>query len=414
MVAEETSAEPTPAAAETVVPVTPPAAEAEAEPEARRTTPELTEYESALARLETEGGPFNPQLAEIMISAAAILTEIGRYGDAVTLLHRALQIHRIEIGLYDLSHVEILERIIENDFAMGDADALDRDYQHMYWVYRRNFGADDPRLVPLLEHIADQRIRAYHAAGRGHGTLHHAILADQMNDRARELLEPVAAEQEPRYLAALQRTAVINYLVAKDALDAFVSTHEIRAAMLEAKRPMFDTDDVQVRRQIAEDAFYKGALALRDATRLVKKHEREDPVALAAALAYEGDWYWLFRRRWDASRRYDDAWEVLTGRAVPAEEVARLFGQPRRLEPLLMPDETETPRGYRGWVEGTIEVPDTGWPDQIRITSSYPPFAPELRDRGLLGIAGIIYRPRMEAGKPVVTSDVPIRYYFER
>jgi hypothetical protein len=401
--AEEAPAAAAPAA-ESETPVTPP------EPP---TTPELAEYESAISRLEAEGGPLNPRLAEPMISAAEILTDLGRFGDAVALLRRALQVRRVQVGLHSLSHVNILERIIENDFAMGDADALDRDYQHMYWIYQRNFGADDPRLVPLLEHIADQRVRAYHAAGRGNGTFHHAMVADQMNDRARAILENAPERREHR-LAVLQRVAVINYLIAKDALDPFVSIHEVRAAMLEAERPMYYNDGVLVREQIAEDAFYKGALAYKEARKLTREREAEDPATHAAMLAWEGDWYWVFRRKWDASRRYKEAWEVLAKNAVPAEAVARIFGQPRRLEPLTLPEQPETPRGYRGWVDALIAVPATGWPEDIRVTDTFPPSRPELRDRGALGIAAIMYRPRMEDGKPVSTADVPIRYYFER
>jgi hypothetical protein len=402
--AEDTAAESLPEAGV----VAPP--EAGLEP----TSEELITYELAMARLEVESGPYNPLLAEIMISAAGILTELGRYDDALLLLRRALQIRRVHIGLYDLSHVQILERVIENDFALGDAGALDRDYQHMYWIYRRNFGENDPRLVPLLEHIADQRVRAYHAAGRGNGTLHHAIVADQMNDRARHMLEPIAAEQRERYLAALYRTAVINYLIARDARDPFVSIHEIRAAMLEAERPMFDNDDPEVREEIEETAFFKGALALKAARKLTAEREREAPGKHAAALAFEGDWYWVFRRKWDASRRYREAWDVLVRNAAPESEFTRIFGQPRRLKPFTMPEETETPRGRRGWVEALIEVSDAGWPDNIRVTASFPPYDTELRDRGALGIAAIMYRPRMEEGKPVASSDVPIRYYLER
>jgi hypothetical protein len=79
-----------------------------------------------------------------------------------------------------------------------------------------------------------------------------------------------------------------------------------------------------------------------------------------------------------------------------------------------MPGETETPRGRRGWVEALIEVTEAGWPAGIRVTSSFPPADETLRDRGALGIAAIMYRPRMEDGKPVPSSDVPIRYYLER
>lgn len=378
------------------------------------TSPALLEYEAAIAGLEAEGGAYNPRLAETMIAAAAVHTELGRYADALVLLRRALQIRRVNDGLYALTHVEILERMIENDFALGDADSLDRDYQHMYWIYRRNFGANDPRLVPLLEHIADQRIRAYHAAGRGNGTLHHAIVADQMNDRALRLLEPVAERESGRYVTALYRTAVINYLIAKDAMDPFVSIHEIRAAMLEAERPIFDVETPQVREEIEDSAFGKGQLALKKIRKLAQAREAAEPAAYAEMLAFEGDWYWVFRRKWDASRRYQDAWEVLGRNQVPAAEVERIFGQPRRLKPLLMPGETEIPRGHRGWVEALIEVPESGWPDNVRVTSSFPSFDPELHDRGALGIAAIMYRPRMQDGKPVATSEVPIRYYFER
>lgn len=371
----------------------------------------LARFRAGIAELESELGPFDPLLGELLQTAAGVHSEAGRYDEALDLLRRALHIRRIHQGLYDLGHAPLLEQIIELDFALGDADALDRDYQHLYWLYRRNYGADDPRLVPFLEHLARQRVRAYHAAGRGGRTLHHAILADEVNDRALHIIEAHPEQLREREPEALRQAAVINYLIARDALDAMVSVHEIRAAMIAARRPIFDDDEPEMRQQIFVDAFFKGARALAAARKLAE--QADDAVALAEALALEGDWHYVFRRKWDAAGHYRRAWDALVEHGAAPEQFEQVFGKPRRLKPFMPPGEEEVPV-QRSWVEALIAVPDDGWPDEIRVTATFPENDPALSDRGALGIAAIPFRPRIENGRPVGSTDVPIRYYLER
>lgn len=374
----------------------------------------LADYRAEIARIEAEEGPLASTLSESLLGAAEILVEADRLQEASQFLRRALHVRRVNDGLHHLAHADIVEQIITLDHLVGDADALDRDYQFLYWLYLRNYGADDPRLVPVLERIARWRIRAWHLAGRGNGTLAHVMEADARNDQALAIIEKHLDLMADHYIEALQRHAAINYLVAHDAMDEFVSIHELRAAMLAHRRPMFDDEEDQVRLQLRNEAFFEGEIAVRKARKFAEARKDQDPVTYAQAIAFEGDYYYAFRRRSEAARRYREAWRVLAESGAEKETFEKLFGRPRRLKPLLLPGEEEVPGGRRGWVEALVDVPASGWPENIKVLRYFPPDEPELASRGALGIAAVLFRPRLEEGEPVASSGVPVRYYLER
>jgi hypothetical protein len=374
----------------------------------------LADYRAEITRIEAEQGPLASALSEPLLAAAALLSDEGRPREAVQFLRRALHVRRVNDGLHRLAHADIVEQIISMDHAIGDADALDRDYQFLYWLYRRNYGENDPRLVPVLERIARWRIHAWHLAGRGNDTLKHAMAADAVSDQALAIMEQHMDRMADLYVEALYRHAAINYLVARDAMDEFVSIHELRAAMLDHRRPMFDDEEDQVRLQLRNEAFFEGEIAVRKAREIAEARKDEDPVAYAEALAFEADYYYVFRRRFDAARRYRAAWEALAESGADEETFDRLFGRPRRLKPLLIPGEEDVPGGRRGWVEALVDVPASGWPENIKVTRYFPPDEPELAARGALGIAAVLFRPRLVQGEPVASSGVPVRYYLER
>lgn len=374
----------------------------------------IADYRAEIARIEAEQGPIAAALSESLLAVAELLAEEGRFQEAGEYLRRALHVRRVNEGLHRLEHADLVELIIANDHLQGDTEALDRDYHFLYWLYRRNFGEDDPRLVPVLERIARWRMRACHLAGRGNQTLKHAMEADARNDQALEIIEQHPELMDGHYREALNRAAAISYLVARDAMDEFVSVHEIRAAMLAHRRPMFDDEEAEIRKQLRDEAFFEGQRAVARARELAEARKGEDPVAYASALAFEGDYYYVFRRRFEAARRYRAAWEALAEANAPRETFDELFGTPRRLKPLLIPGEEETPAGQRGWVEALVDIPASGWPENIQVTRYYPPDEPELAVRGARGIAAVLFRPRLENGEPVPAAGVPVRYYLER
>jgi len=386
----------------------------------------------------------------------------GGHGDAVAALERALHIARVNEGLHNIRHARIVELIIDENLELRDWDALDRNYQFLYWLYRRNYGSEGPRVLPFLEQFARRRFEAFQQDA-GSSALNHLIRADDLYDDAIDILDRDEAAHDARLINALYQRAVINYYIADTVSDTRFPFIAVREAMLENDRPVLEKDQLQTRARIAQDSFFKGELALKRIRRMTEANLARDPVTHAETLAFEGDYYLLFRRQWDAMRRYSAAWEVLREYHVAAGEIDRIFGTPRPLANLkapfvvpereagrehptlsfraerrtrrasgspVLPDgkaqpdsaETDSAEGdsvdadiYAGrdFVDAVFDVPASGWPANIRIAGTSAGDKPNLSHRGELAVAAVRYRPRFENGEPVDTRDVTLRYVFK-
>lgn len=87
-------------------------------------------YQETLRTLESELGPYDPSLIEILKDMGRYSLELGQYQAAAELYERALSITRISDGLYSASQVEVLIKLISAYKAAGDWQAAD-DKEHL-------------------------------------------------------------------------------------------------------------------------------------------------------------------------------------------------------------------------------------------------------------------------------------------
>ncbi|MBI2992948.1 MAG: hypothetical protein HYY48_02075 [Gammaproteobacteria bacterium] len=371
----------------------------------------IAAYERVVGRIQSESGAFDARLVEPLTSIGMTQMVAGDHAAAARSFERAQHITRVTEGLYSMSQVPLIELQIENNTAWDKTEELDRNYQQLYWVFRRNHGPEDLALVGIIEKIASRRLSAFHAAPVSR-YLGQALHADILYDSAIGILQK-HPEERATLSRAFYRQALANYFIASTADDTSQSLYDLRRAMAEAGRGPYDVDGFEARGEMFRDSYFKGTVTL---DRLVNL-AAEDPrnyVARAEALLFAGDYFFTFRRNWDAMRRYEEAWKLLQENNARPEEVQRLFGEPRRIEPIEIPGEEQPPPNERKhWVDASFDVSDSGWPENIRIIATHPENDEALATQGRLAVAGVRHRPRFENGRPVVARDVSIRYVFK-
>ncbi|MGE0387155.1 MAG: tetratricopeptide repeat protein [Gammaproteobacteria bacterium] len=121
-----------------------------------------SEYRHAVAALEQEHGAYDPRLSESLLALAQVQRARKDYRQAAQSLQRALHITRINGGLYDLAQVRIIDALIDLQSERRKWKDVDRAYALLHWIYRQNYAADDPRLLPALK-----RLRAWHLGAYG-------------------------------------------------------------------------------------------------------------------------------------------------------------------------------------------------------------------------------------------------------
>ena len=369
---------------------------------------DLEEYQQQAETYEQQGGPYDPRLREALLGIGLIQKRTGDYAEAVKTFARALHISHVNDGPENIVQAPLLQLQVECNRALHDYDALDKNYDALLWVYRRNW---KPEFAPLVQQIADARLAAYQADVNGRGFV-YLMKADIIYDDLLEDVKDLPANQEPRRTALYHR-AQLNYLIGEAALDFAVSFTELREGLLEGKRDTYGIKEQDVRREVSDEALLKSKYAITQVLKATEANQDTDPVAYAEALVFYGDWNLVQRSAWYGMRQYRKAWEVLKTHEVAQAEFDRLFGAPVRIRPPPIPGKpAPEENGSDPYADALVTVPDDGWPEDIRIVKTWPAKRTELAERAYRGIRHLRFRPRIEADSPVATQDVPVRYTF--
>lgn len=371
----------------------------------------IARYEERIAALEVAGGVHAEELIEVRLGLGLLLQQSGDHGRAVEVLQGALQAIRVNEGLHSMGQAPALEAIIDSHVALGARDELRRDYEYLFWLYRRNYGERGVGLVPVIKKIGQWYFDLYNFSPPN-TTIEPLIAADELYSKALDVLPNGVLA--PDRIEILYKVAVINHHVAEDVQDPMLSHREIREAMIPHGRPSPYLNETAVRQYYADQSYYKGKRALK---RIVESYEAGLPDTLAEyarALVFMGDWLTVRRRVLEGSRVYQGAWGALAEHPAPPGLVDELFGAPQPIEQLPIPGE-EAPEigGDSYYVDALLDVPTSGWPRNIRIQAVHPAEETALFKRAERGIAATRYRPRYHDGRPVATTDVPLRFIFK-
>ncbi len=371
----------------------------------------IAAYEKQIAELEVAEGPHAADLVEARSSLGMLYQQGGDHGRAIAILRDAMQSVRVNEGLHSMSQVALLEAIIDSQVALGARDELRRNYEHLFWLYQRNYGERNAGLVPVIKKLGQWYFDLYNFSPPN-TTVEPLIAADDLYAKALKILPEDAPPRDRADI--LYKVAVINHHVAEDVLDPMLSHVEIREAMLPHGRSTPYVNEAAVRDYYAYQSFYKGKRSLQ---RIVKTYEATLPDGImdyARALVFMGDWLTVQRRVLEGARKYRQAWAALAGHGAGPAQVEELFGEPQPIEQLPVPGEEEIQAGEDNYyADALLDVPESGWPRNIRIQAIHPAGETTLIRRAERGIAATRYRPRYRDGQPVAATDVPLRFVFK-
>ena len=371
----------------------------------------ISRYEVRIADLEAAEGPHAEQLIEARLSLGLLRQQAGNHRQALTALQEALQSVRVNEGLYSMNQIAILEAIIDSQVALGARDELRRNYEYLFWVYSRNYGNRNAGLVPVIKKVGQWYFDLYNFSPP-HTTVEPLIAADDLYARALQLLPKDGPSQDR--VDILYKVAVINHHVAEDVQDPMLSHREIREAMIPHGRPSPYLNEIAVRQYYADQSFYKGKRSLKRIVDAYATNLPDNITEYARALVFMGDWLTVQRRVIEGSRMYQRAWAALAEHNAAPALVDELFGEPQPIEQLPVPGEGEPEAGADSYyVDAILDVPESGWPRNIRVQAVHPSEETSLIKRAERGIAATRYRPRYRNGQPVATTDVPLRFVFK-
>jgi len=406
-------------------------------PEKKVTSQTITELLERVRTLESEGGPYDPGLGEQLAGLGLAYQENGDHADAVETLTRALQIKRVNEGLQNLDQLTILEALIASNIASEQWEDLDRNYQLLLWIHRRNFDPGDPRFLPIMDKMGRWKLQAYHNGLLDENAETTLRDAESLYSQTVDLLEEEYGETDPRLVDALYGKAATNYQVAREIsqkpLESFrqsggprtmavVSYQQVCSAtpqgpvcrMVPITTYSSNLDNYVSQQQEKDRAIYQALQRVRQPLKQIvaiyEAHPELPADAYANALVHLADWHLYYEQRTTAHGLYKRAYAALRDSGRSNEDVDKLFDKPVSIPSLRLdlPDVQQKLAEDRASLSVSFDVSKSG-----RVSNVH--FAEELaeqevarrRIRELLMQA--TFRPRLVGGEPVDATGVTLK-----
>ena len=385
-------------------------------------------YENAIAELD---GSYNQTSTELFLSLADAQLQLGRLDESSYAYREALQSLRINEGLAGESQLRMLDEFNKLLFRKRDWEQIDVNMHLAEDITRRLYGMEDERYIGAATALANWKIRAYQAgAYRETGDSSIADAAEIYRSLLQQL--PQTAENQRRRADYLWAQGLAYFYSAQ--YTAGVPVEEFRHAVPESGGyqtcvPILLSVDRGAQRSASacnvnqtDPEFY--AAQQREKNNTVRRHlsnmrqsfleaitavEASPDATLrdrAIALLNFGDANLLAEDYSRARIQYRRVWEMLgdddESRALREE----LMGRPARALVGILAELPGDPR-IRG--EGSplgnvsFDVTETGEIVNIDIQGSAAALAQDNLGAIAIRLDQSVYRPRIEAGRPVTS-----------
>lgn len=386
----------------------------------------MEDYEDAIARLEAEHGAWGSGLAEQLNGLGETYQVRGHHRDAIEIFDRAIHISRINNGLYDLSQVPIIESLLESLKARGLWEEVHERHQYLYWLHKRNFGARDPRMLPVIDKLGKWYINDY-ALNPDRRMMDQLVDAHNLFEQAVDIVDGSYGQEDLRMVEPLRGLVMSHWFFAnysgasagapleRDQLTREMSADEVSFA----KEPR----DERLTRYLHNN-YGDGKQAIERIVEIYSNSPDAPPGAAAEAKVELGDWQQLFDRRRTAIGLYEEAYRELAADDATRERGEKLFAQPVALPDLeFVESDVEQPAevteaGEEETVEPihyvlvSFDVNRFGQAERIEILESQPEEENEYGRRVRRTLESTRFRPRLEDGKPVDTQGLTQKYVF--
>jgi tetratricopeptide (TPR) repeat protein len=362
---------------------------------------------------EAANGERSSALIDELTSLAGLYEDLGRHEAAIAALEDAINIIRINYGLYSLEQVGAVEALIANRLANGDYDQASVQREYLRELIRRN--SNDPRVVSILSGLAQSEMESAHE-------LIDVPPPPQISFQQGPLLPGfgmrTALPQRPAltalYAARRDYAAALRSAV-KTGTGSPADLFALEDALIDTV--YFEMAHPELHRRLGAPTLVSAVgVGLFRAKLANSVNFERTAVDVAKAHIELGDWYLIFSANGSALDEYRAAREILEQERASPEVVDELFSP--AIPPVLpvLPaeiDESDPTRAHRGYVDAAVELNRYGAARSIEILDTSPGTsrAIERRLRGYVNRHR--FRPRFVDGDLARSDRFRARFYYD-
>jgi len=385
------------------------------------TADELTE---TLARIEeqAENGALAVELVEPLTALAERYRQNGEHAFAAAALDRALDIVRINYGLYTLEQVPLLELAIDNERARDNAPAAWDFEQDLLTLVARH--PDDLATIPIYRKLADERLRMLQRFIDGELPPEIYLGCYYRSRQTGFGRCAVGSKGMAKKNILVEASGYYDDAIAVLLRNGLYSSEELRELELSQIHATYfnGADTFTVERgtplttpRAAHSLSPREEIRRRLGNLADYASERGDTLGEIENLVKIADWDLVYSRNREARDAYESAYQRLVSEDLGQDAIDRIFAP---AAPVVLPsflpnplDSKETPQS-RGHIDVEFEITSFGKSRKVDFldTSANATRA----DRRRLGdiISGRRFRPRMENGELADAAEVRLRYYL--
>lgn len=377
---------------------------------------QLEDYRSAIARVEAEQGAWGAGLAEQLSGLGETYQVRGQHRDAIEIFDRAIHVSRINNGLYDLGQVPIIDRLLESLMARGQWEEVHKRHQYLYWLHKRNFGADDPRMLPVIDRLGKWYLNDY-ALNPNRRMMGQLVDAHNLFQQAIFIIDGTYGQEDLRLIEPLRGIVMsnwffYNYTGGSSGISAMERDQFTRD--IGPDQTHFVQDQNARYTQYMRNNYADGKQALVRMVEIYSKSPDAPPGAAAQAKIELADWEQLFDRRRAALALYEQAYQELMSDEKTRHLAHKAFAQPVAL-PALDLVEAEVASESDGesneqYVVVSFNVNRFGRAERVEVIETSPEGGSEHRTRIRRNLESTQFRPRMVDGVAVETPGLTQRY----
>lgn len=392
---------------------------------------DIASYQSAIDELETMEGPFSPKLPQQQMALAAALQANGEYEAALKQIELANHITRVNLGLFSIEQIPILEQMIDNLMQQGNFLAADEKQNYLLFLQQKNYEVFSPELLPALHNFGEWNLFAFNNGPVSRSfALPKDVKVDALSFRIQSLINAQHAYTniidiilrnfgftDPRLLDAEMRLVLTNYLFA----TSFVGNVEPMtfnnpndsSAIFNNQRPL---------QPVSHMGFRHGREALERRRDYLLETPGSDPVELARVSLDIADWMLFFnKQRNQALDIYEGTYEEFREQ-LPPDSLKELFEpeHPVMLPSFLYPAYSRRALGipdeqainYQGYIDVSFELSRQGRATSIKVLGKQGEEVEAVQERLLRNLRRSQFRPRLDNGKIRTKDEVHVRYHY--
>lgn len=379
---------------------------------------QILDLELAVEQLEVEEGAWGAGLSEQLSDLGRAYQLRGEHEQAIEVFERAIHVNRINRGLYDLNQVDIIEDMLDSLIVTRQWKDVHERQQYLFWLHSRNFGNDDPRMLPVIDRLGSWYINDY-ALNPENRVVHHLVDAYNLFDQATSIVETQYGENDLRLIMPLRGLVLSNWFLwtfASQNPGSVVSNERFSSEFSTANS--FSGNPNRLAPYVRNN-YANGKKALDRMVQIYEQNPEAPPGAAASAKIELADWHMLSRRWRSATELYQEAYNSLVNDEETRDQAFKLFERPVALPDLVLMEsdveqynERTSTQIQQSYVLVSYDVTRFGEARNINILESFPEDNVGMRARVKRSLSNTRFRPKVVDGELVDSDGLIQKYLF--